>query len=53
VDRELDHLDQLPASCPGVSLVLSYGIYAGFAILAFIFVLTNIKETKGRTLESM
>jgi sugar porter (SP) family MFS transporter len=37
----------------GVSLVLSYGIYAGFAILAFIFVLTNIKETKGRTLESM
>lgn len=37
----------------GVGLTLAYGLYTVFAALAFVFVLTSIKETKGRTLESM
>jgi SP family sugar:H+ symporter-like MFS transporter len=37
----------------GIGLTLAYGVYTVFAALAFVFVLTAIKETKGRTLESM
>ena len=36
-----------------VSLVLAYGLYASFALLAFIFVVTSVRETKGRELEEM
>jgi sugar porter (SP) family MFS transporter len=36
-----------------ISLVLAYGIYTFFAGLAFIFVWRAVRETKGRTLESM
>jgi MFS transporter, SP family, sugar:H+ symporter len=32
---------------------LAYGLYAGFAALSFIFVLSFIKETKGMELEAM
>ncbi len=32
---------------------LAYGLYAGFAALSFIFVLSFIKETKGMELEQM
>ncbi len=35
------------------SLVLAYGLYASFALLAFIFVVTSVRETKGRELEEM
>ncbi|MEU5883933.1 sugar porter family MFS transporter [Spirillospora sp. NPDC047279] len=37
----------------GVSLGLAYGIYTVFALLAFVFVLRNVPETKGRELEDM
>jgi SP family sugar:H+ symporter-like MFS transporter len=40
-------------SLAGISLVLAYGLYAGFAVLAFIFVSKAVRETRGRTLESM
>ncbi|WP_119868859.1 sugar porter family MFS transporter [Frondihabitans sp. 762G35] len=36
-----------------VNLTLTYGIYALFALLSFVFVLAKIKETKGRSLEDM
>jgi SP family sugar:H+ symporter-like MFS transporter len=35
------------------SLGLAYGIYAFFAIVSVGFVLRAVKETKGRSLESM
>jgi MFS transporter, SP family, sugar:H+ symporter len=34
-------------------LVFAYGLYAFFAALALFFVIKAVKETKGRTLESM
>ncbi|NVI91364.1 sugar porter family MFS transporter [Actinomadura sp. BRA 177] len=37
----------------GFSLVLAYGIYTFFSILAFVFVLRAVPETKGRELEDM
>jgi SP family sugar:H+ symporter-like MFS transporter len=37
----------------GVSLVLAYGIYTGAALLAVLLTLFGVRETKGRTLESM
>jgi SP family sugar:H+ symporter-like MFS transporter len=37
----------------GIGLSFAYGLYTIFAILALIFVLRAVKETKGRTLESM
>ena len=40
-------------SLAGISLVLAYGLYAAFAALAFIFVSRAVRETRGRTLESM
>jgi sugar porter (SP) family MFS transporter len=36
-----------------IGLGLTYGIYAAFALLSLLFVLTAIKETKGRELEAM
>jgi SP family sugar:H+ symporter-like MFS transporter len=36
-----------------VSLGLAYGIYATMALLSFIFVLSAVRETKGKELESM
>jgi len=35
----------------GWSLPVTYGMYAVFAVLSFLFVLTKIPETKGATLE--
>jgi hypothetical protein len=32
---------------------LAYGIYAGFAVLSFIFVRWVVTETNGRELEAM
>jgi sugar porter (SP) family MFS transporter len=36
-----------------VGLTLAYGLYTGFALLAFIFVMKAVRETKGRELEDM
>ena len=35
-------------ACPG-----TYLVYTAFALLSFVFVLRFVRETKGRTLESM
>ncbi|TDC51144.1 MFS transporter [Actinomadura sp. KC345] len=37
----------------GVSLGLAYGLYTLFAVLAFVFVMRAVPETKGRELEDM
>jgi sugar porter (SP) family MFS transporter len=37
----------------GVSLTLAYGLYAAFALVAFVFVIRSVKETKGKELEEM
>ncbi len=42
-----------PILLASIGLGLSYGIYAFFGIVAFIFVRKVIRETKGRTLEDM
>lgn len=42
-----------PILLASIGLGLSYGIYAFFGVLAFVFVRKVIKETKGRTLEEM
>ncbi|HAB18223.1 MAG TPA: sugar porter family MFS transporter [Verrucomicrobiota bacterium] len=42
-----------PPLLQGIGLWAAYGIYALFAILSFGFVWRSVKETKGRTLESM
>jgi MFS transporter, SP family, sugar:H+ symporter len=36
-----------------IGLGLSYGIYAAFGLVAWVFVRSFVKETKGRTLEDM
>jgi sugar porter (SP) family MFS transporter len=36
-----------------ISLALAYGLYAGFALLSFFFVLKFVEETKGKQLEDM
>jgi MFS family permease len=36
-----------------IGLVLAYGLYALFAVLAFVFVRYAVRETKGRELEEM
>lgn len=36
-----------------IGLGFSYGIYAAFGIIAFVFVKKFITETKGKTLEQM
>ena len=40
-------------SLKDISLALAYGLYAGFALLSFFFVLRFIEETKGKQLEDM
>ncbi|MBG6085072.1 sugar porter family MFS transporter [Zhihengliuella flava] len=40
-------------SLADASLVLAYGIYAGFAILSLLFVWRFVEETNGKELESM
>ena len=40
-------------SLKGDRLGLAYGIYAGFAVLSFVFVRRVITETNGRELEAM
>lgn len=40
-------------SLAGISLALAYGLFTLFAALSIWFVVTKIKETKGRELESM
>jgi len=42
-----------PILLASIGLGFSYGIYAGFGVLAYFFVKKFIKETKGRTLEDM
>ncbi|WP_396454283.1 sugar porter family MFS transporter [Actinomadura sp.] len=37
----------------GFSLLLAYGLYTAFSVLAFLFVLRAVPETKGRELEDM
>jgi MFS transporter, SP family, sugar:H+ symporter len=36
-----------------IGLTFAYGLYAAFAALALVFVLTAVRETKGRELEDM
>jgi hypothetical protein len=40
-------------SIASVGLVFAYGLYAAFALLALVFVLRGVRETKGRELEDM
>ena len=40
-------------SLAAVGLGLAYGVYTFFAFVAIFFVIKFVKETKGRTLESM
>jgi len=42
-----------PVFLKSIGLGGAYGLYAGFAMLSFIFVRVAIRETKGRTLEEM
>jgi MFS transporter, SP family, sugar:H+ symporter len=42
-----------PILLASIGLGLSYGIYAGFGVIAYFFVKSFVKETKGRTLEDM
>lgn len=42
-----------PILLTSIGLGLSYGIYAAFGLVAFIFVKKFVRETKGKTLEQM
>jgi MFS transporter, SP family, sugar:H+ symporter len=42
-----------PVLSQDVSLTFAYGLYATFATLSFVFVLTKVRETKGQELEDM
>jgi SP family sugar:H+ symporter-like MFS transporter len=42
-----------PPMLETIGLGASYGIYAAFGVLAFLFVRAFVQETKGRTLEDM
>lgn len=42
-----------PVLLASIGLGMSYGIYAGFGVIAFFFVKRFVAETKGRTLEDM
>jgi MFS transporter, SP family, sugar:H+ symporter len=42
-----------PVLSQDVSLTVAYGLYATFAALSFVFVLTKVRETKGEELEAM
>jgi hypothetical protein len=46
----------ISTSFPGlasIGLPFAYGLYTLFALLAFVFVLRAVRETKGRALEEM
>ena len=40
-------------SLSAIGLSFAYGLYAAFALISFIFVFTQVPETKGRELEDM
>lgn len=42
-----------PVLLAGIGLAAAYGIYALFAVLSVVFVLTMVQETKGKELEEM
>lgn len=42
-----------PIMLAGIGLGFSYGIYATFGLVAYVFVRKFVKETKGRTLEEL
>jgi len=42
-----------PVLLDAIGLGFSYGIYAAFGVIAFLFVRAFVQETKGRTLEDM
>lgn len=42
-----------PIMLANIGLGFSYGIYAAFGVIAYFFVKSFVKETKGRTLEDM
>ena len=42
-----------PVLLASIGLGMSYGIYAGFGVIAFFFVKRYVVETKGRSLEDM
>jgi hypothetical protein len=42
-----------PALLKGAGLAGAYGLYAAAAALSLLFVLTAVRETKGKTLEQM
>jgi SP family sugar:H+ symporter-like MFS transporter len=42
-----------PILLSSIGLGISYGIYAAFGVVAFVFVRLFVVETKGRTLEDM
>lgn len=42
-----------PIMLANIGLGLSYGIYAAFGVIAFVFVRRFVKETKGQTLENL
>ena len=42
-----------PPIAYNLGLGVAYGLYAGFAALSFFFVISSIRETKGRELEDM
>jgi SP family sugar:H+ symporter-like MFS transporter len=42
-----------PILLEAIGLGLSYGIYAAFGVVAYLFVRAFVQETKGRTLEDM
>ena len=42
-----------PVLLEAIGLGFSYGIYAAFGVIAFLFVRAFVQETKGRTLEDM
>ena len=42
-----------PPLLRGLGPAVAYGVYAGFALLAVVFVLRQVRETRGRALEDM
>jgi SP family sugar:H+ symporter-like MFS transporter len=42
-----------PPMLRGLGPAVAYGVYAGFALLAVVFVLRHVRETRGRALEDM